>query len=93
MNNSTKTFKDVQVTLIDQSKNINYTCNMKDINAGSSSTFELKDSLRDIGVQLNKIFEEDPNYDKCQCTIKFIATIDEQETEVTHSTILHANKS
>jgi hypothetical protein len=93
MNNSTKTFKDVQVTLIDQSKNINYTCNMKDINVGSSSTFELKDSLRDIGVQLNKIFEEDPNYDKCQCTIKFIATIDEKETEITHSTILHANKS
>ena len=87
MNNQTKTFKNVSVTILDQSKNINYTCNMDDIESNSSSMTELKDSLRNIGVQLDKTFKEDANYNKCQCTVKFTAIVDEKDTEISYSTI------
>ena len=87
-NNQTKKFTKVSMAIVDQSKNINYTCTMKDIPVKSSSMFELKDSLRNIGVQLNKLFEEVPDYNKCQCTIKFTASIDNKDTELSYQTIL-----
>ena len=65
-----------------------YTCSMKDIPVKSSSMFELKDSLRSIGVKLYKIFEKEPGYNKCQCTIKFTATIDEKGMEVSYNTMI-----
>lgn len=87
MNNKTEKVTNINVVLIDQSSQINYTCTIKDMTMGSSSIFELKDSLHNIGIQLYKNYKADNNY-KCQCTVKFTATVDEEPTEISYSTEL-----
>jgi hypothetical protein len=91
MNNDSDKYTDVSVIIIDQSNGINHSCKMKDIAKNSTSSFELKDSLRTAGGQLYKSYTSDTNY-LCQCTIKFSAVVNNKDVNISYSTFLYPKR-
>jgi hypothetical protein len=91
MNNDSDKYTDVSVIIIDQSNGINHSCKMKDITKNSTSSFELKDSLRKAGGQLYKNYTSDTNY-LCQCTIKFSAVVNNKNINISYSTFLYPKR-
>lgn len=91
MNNDSDKYTDVSVIIIDQSNRINHSCKMKDIAKNSTSSFELKDSLRSTGGKLYKNYMNDSNY-LCHCTIKFSALVNGKNIDISYSTYLYPKR-
>ena len=85
INNDSDKYTDVSIIIGD---GINYSCNMKDMVKNSTSSFELKDSLRKAGSQLYKNYMNDTKY-LCPCTIKF--SVDEN-TNISKDTKLYPKR-
>lgn len=89
MNDSNTEFTGVSIFIQDQKNGINATIPLENI--GNNSDYgiihELKNSHRDLGVDLRKLYLEGENY-KAQCTIKFTAKIEGKNVEISLSTDL-----
>ena len=90
-NNDSDKLTSISVILLDQSNGINHSCSMKDLSKASSSSFELKDSLRNIGAKLYKNYMNDSNY-LCPCTIKFSALVNGKNIDISYSTYLYPRR-
>ena len=86
-NNNTEIFKDVIVTVVDNSKGVNVTCKMKDIKVGKHSTYEFKDNEVDHAIMLAAQYKADNNY-KPSCNIEFTAQISNKNKTLEYDTIL-----
>ena len=90
VNNPTEKFTNVVVTITDQLNKINFSCSMKDIYKGSTSTFTLNDANLSIGYTLQEQFEKTKGYNPI-CTVEFMAEIEGVDTDIKYETSLFKN--
>ena len=87
VNNNTEIFKNIMITIVDNSKGVNITCKMKNIKAGSHSTYEFKDKEVDHAIMLAAQFESNSNYGP-SCNIGFTAQINNKDITLEYDTVL-----
>jgi hypothetical protein len=89
MNDSNTEFTNVSILIQDQKNGLNTTIPLSNIknNNDHGTIHEFKDSTRDLGVDLRKLYTEVDGY-KAQCTIKFTAKIEGKDMEISLSTNL-----
>ena len=89
MNDSNTEFTNVSILIQDQKNGLNTTIPLSNIknNNNYGTIHEFKDSTRDLGVDLRKLYTEVDGY-KAQCTIKFTAKIEGKDMEISLSTNL-----
>ena len=87
VNNNTEIFKNIMITIVDNSKGVNITCKMKNIKAGSHSTYEFKDNEVDHAIMLAAQFDSDDNY-RPSCNIEFTAQINNKDITLEYDTVL-----
>ena len=89
MNDSNTEFTNASILIQDQKNGLNATIPLNNIknNNDYGVIHELKESTRDLGVDLRKLYTEDDSYE-AQCTIKFTAKIEGKDMEISLSTNL-----
>ena len=89
MNDSNTEFTNASVLIQDQKNGLNVTIPLNNIknNNEYGVIHELKDSTRDLGSDLRKLYTEEDGYE-AQCIIKFTAKIEGKDMDISLSTTL-----
>lgn len=89
MNDSNTEFTNASIFIRDQKNSLNITIPLNNIknNNEYGVIHELKDSTRDLGIDLRKLYTEEENYE-AECTIKFTAKIEGKDMDISLSTTL-----
>ena len=87
VNNQTKTFKDISITVVDQPNTINSSYSVNTLNNNTDAIFSLEGSSRTVANTLYKNYSQDSNY-LPDLTVEFTATVDGKETPIKYQTKL-----
>jgi hypothetical protein len=86
INDNNTEFTNVRMILSDHLNGINTTLEFKNVKNNGSSIYELKDSTRDLGVDLCKFFTNDPEGYSPECHVSFSTKLNDKETKLDYTT-------
>lgn len=86
INDTNTEFTNVRMILSDHLNGINTTLEFKNVKNNGSSIYELKDSTRDLGVDLRKFFTNDPEGYSPECHVSFSTKLNDKETKLDYTT-------
>ena len=86
INDSNTEFTNVRMVISDHLNGINTTLEFKNVKNNGSSIYELKDSTRDLGVDLRKFFTQDPEGYSPECHVSFSTKLNDKETKLDYTT-------
>ena len=86
INDTNTEFTNVRMILSDHLNGINTTLEFKNVKNNGSSIYELKDSTRDLGVDLRKFFTQDPEGYSPECHVSFSTKLNDKETKLDYTT-------
>lgn len=86
INDSNTEFTNVRMVISDHLNEINTTLEFKNVKNNGSSIYELKESTRDLGVDLRSFFTKDPDGYKPECQISFSTKFNGKETKLDYTT-------
>jgi hypothetical protein len=86
INDNNTEFTNVRMIISDHLNGINTTLEFKNVKNNGSSIYELKDSTRDLGVDLRKFFTQDPEGYSPECHVSFSTKLNDKETKLDYTT-------
>ena len=86
INDNNTEFTNVRMIIFDHLNGINTTLEFKNVKNNGSSIYELKDSTRDLGVDLRKFFTQDPEGYSPECHVSFSTKLNDKETKLDYTT-------
>ena len=86
INDNNTEFTNVRMIISDHLNGINATLEFKNVKNNGSSIYELKDSTRDLGVDLRKFFSQDPEGYSPECHVSFSTKLNDKETKLDYTT-------
>lgn len=86
INDNNAEFTNVRMIIFDHLNGINTTLEFKNVKNNGSSIYELKDSTRDLGVDLRKFFTQDPEEYSPECHVSFSTKLNDKETKLDYTT-------
>ena len=86
INDNNTEFTNVRMIISDHLNGINTTLEFKNVKNNGSSIYELKDSTRDLGVDLRKFFTQDPEGYSPECHVSFSTKLNDKETKLNYTT-------
>lgn len=86
INDNNTEFTNVRMVIFDHLNGINTTLEFKNVKNNGSSIYELKDSTRDLGVDLRKFFTQDPEGYSPECYVSFSTKLNDKETKLDYTT-------
>lgn len=86
INDNNAEFTNVRMIIFDHLNGINTTLEFKNVKNNGSSIYELKDSTRDLGVDLRKFFTQDPEGYSPECHVSFSTKLNDKETKLDYTT-------
>ena len=86
INDNNTEFTNVRMIIFDHLNGINTTLEFKNVKNNGSSVYELKDSTRDLGVDLRKFFTQDPEGYSPECHVSFSTKLNDKETKLDYTT-------
>lgn len=86
INDNNTEFTNVRMIIFDHLNGINTTLEFKNVKNNGSSIYELKDSTRDLGVDLRKFFTQDPEGYSPECHVSFSTKLNDKETKLNYTT-------
>lgn len=86
INDNNTEFTNVRMIISDHLNGINTTLEFKNVKNNGSSIYELKDSTRDLGVDLCKFFTQDPEGYSPECHVSFSTKLNNKETKLDYTT-------
>ncbi len=88
INDNNTYFTNVRMVVSDHLNGINTTLEFKNIKNNGSGLYELKDSTRDLGVDLCKFFKNDPEDYTPECYVSFNTKLNNKDVKIDYATVM-----